>query len=188
MTPRYTEALILAARAHEGQTRKGTNIPYIVHPVGVAGLVARHGGDEDLQIAALLHDVLEDGGPQFEPAIALFGPRVLDAVRSCTDGVPDANGQKPVWRTRKEQYLAHLLEASDDALLVSGCDKLYNAGAIVDDLKQIGPVVFERFTAGRDGTLWYYQAMVELFARRGAAVAEALGHVVREMVHRANDA
>ena len=72
-----------------GQTRKGTSISYIVHPVGVAWLVARQGGDEDLRVARLLHDVPEDGGPKFEPAIALFGPRVLDAVHSCTDGVPE---------------------------------------------------------------------------------------------------
>ena len=67
MTPRFTEALSLAARAHEGQSRKGTPIPYITHPVAVAGLVAQFGGDEDQQIAALLHDVLEDGGPQSFP-------------------------------------------------------------------------------------------------------------------------
>lgn len=181
MTPRFTEALALAARAHEGQARKGTAIPYIVHPVGVAALVAGHGGDEDQQIAALLHDVLEDGGPDFEPAIARFGPRVLGIVQGCTDGVPDAGGVKPAWQARKSAYLAHLADADADTLLVSGCDKLYNARAIVDDLQAIGPAVFDRFTAGKAGTLWYYGRLSDIFARRGVPVADALARTVAEM-------
>ncbi len=83
MTPRFTQAITLAAKAHEGQLRKGTAIPYITHPVAVAALVAQYGGDEDQQIAALLHDVLEDGGPQYAAQIGeQFGPRVLAMVRS----------------------------------------------------------------------------------------------------------
>ena len=95
MTPRFTKAISLAARAHEGQNRKGTQIPYITHPVAVAGLVAQFGGDEDQQIGGLLHDVLEDGGPQYATEIEReFGPRVLAIVEGCTDGTPDSKGQK----------------------------------------------------------------------------------------------
>lgn len=73
--PRHSKALALAARAHEGQVRKGTSIPDITHPVAVAALVAQYGGDEDQQIAALLHDVLEDGGAHFAAEIERdFGP------------------------------------------------------------------------------------------------------------------
>ena len=109
MTPRFTKAISLAARAHEGQNRKGTPIPYITHPVAVAGLVAQFGGDEDQQIAALLHDVLEDGGPQFAAEIEReFGTRVLTIVEGCTDGVPDATGQKSPWAVRKQAYITHL--------------------------------------------------------------------------------
>lgn len=144
MTPTFTRAIYLAASAHEGQCRKGTPIPYITHPVAVAGLVAQFGGDEDQQIAGLLHDVLEDGGSHFAPIIAKdFGPRVLAIVEGCTDGT----GTKAPWEDRKRAYLAHLARASDDVLLVSGCDKLSNARAILDDLLAIGPAVFDRFTA-----------------------------------------
>lgn len=181
MTPRYSQALALAAKAHEGQARKGTAIPYIVHPVGVAALVAQHGGDEDQQIAALLHDVLEDGGPDFKPQVAEFGERVLHMVMGCTDAMPDADGAKAPWEERKRAYLTHLMEADKDTLLVSGCDKLYNARAILEDLRTIGPAVFDRFSAGQAGTLWYYGQLSHVFHRRGAPMSAALRYTVSEM-------
>ena len=183
MTPRYTQAIHFAAVAHEGQRRKGTSIPYIVHPVAVAALVAEYGGDEDQQIAALLHDVLEDGGPHFAPDIERqFGQRVLSIVQACTDGVPDANGVKQPWEIRKRDYLKHLASASDDMLLVSACDKFSNAQAIVADLQTIGWAVFERFTAKRDGTIWYYQELSRVFSERNSPVASALKETVNKMV------
>jgi len=174
MTPRYTSALALAAEAHEGQNRKGTPIPYITHPVAVAALVARYGGSEDQQIAALLHDVLEDAGEQWAPRIEAFGPQVLAIVLGCTDGTPDATGKKAPWRERKEAYLAHLADTQGDTLLVLGCDKLHNLQSIHLDLTEIGPAVFDRFKAGRDGTLWYYDRLVKTFEGRNSAVAPAL--------------
>lgn len=187
MTPRFTRAIHLAACAHEGQSRKGTPIPYITHPIAVAGLVAQHGGDEDQQIAGLLHDVLEDGGAHYAPIIARdFGPRVLSIVEGCTDGTPDEAGNKAPWEERKRIYIAHLAEAKDDVLMVSGCDKLSNARAILDDLVAIGPSVFERFTAKKAGTLWYYQELSKIFTERGAPMAKALGATVDEITRRAN--
>lgn len=131
MTQKFDTALSLALEAHAGQIRKGTEnalglpLPYITHPVAVATLVQRYGGNEDQVIAALLHDVLEDGGPQWaDPIRDAFGGQVLDLVQFCTDGLPDAQGQKSPWRERKERYLAHLRAAEGDGVLVSACDKL----------------------------------------------------------------
>lgn len=117
----------------------------------------------------------------YEAGIAQFGERVARIVAACTDGVPDARGVKPAWETRKRAYLAHLVTADDDTLLVSGCDKLYNARAIVEDLQGIGPAVFERFSAGRAGTLWYYGELAAVFERRGVAIAGALTRTVDAM-------
>ncbi len=182
LTERISEALALAVQAHEKQVRKGTSIPYVAHPMGVASIALEFGADEDQAIAALLHDVLEDGGPQFGPVIKeRFGERVLAIVAGCTDGVPDASGQKADWGERKRAYLEHLAKASDDVLLVSGSDKLHNARAIVSDLLKIGPEVFKRFTAGRDGTLWYYRSLAEIFAERRAPMAAMLAAEVRQM-------
>ena len=130
-------------------------------------MVVRYGGDEDQAIAALLHDVLEDGGLQWAaPIREQFGERVLAMVEACTDGVPDATGQKPPWKQRKVAYLAHLAEASNDALLVSACDKLHNLQSIVADVQEIGDKVFERFTASKEETLWYYGVLVTLLGKR----------------------
>ena len=164
--PRLNAALDYAADAHQNQSRKGTSIPYLSHLMGVSSLVIEHGGDEDQAIAGLLHDVLEDCGAEHEQPIRdSFGDRVATIVVDCTDGVPDASGAKPPWRERKLTYLQHLERVSDDTVLVSACDKLHNARAIVTDLGA-GEPVYERFTAGRDGTLWYYQALTDLFRRR----------------------
>ena len=164
--PQLHVALDYAAEAHQSQARKGTSIPYVSHLMGVASLVIEHGGDEDQAIAGLLHDVLEDCGLRHEGPIGeRFGKRVLAIVRACTDGTSDEHGVKAPWRERKEAYIAHLATASDDALLVSACDKLHNARAISTDLGS-GEDVFARFAGGRDGTVWYYDALAKTFAHR----------------------
>lgn len=173
MTDRFNRALQLAIEAHAGQVRKGAEnaaglaLPYITHPVAVAALVQRYGGTEDQVIAALLHDVLEDGGPQWARQIReTFGADVLALVEFCTDGLPDETGRKPPWRERKEAYLEHLREADGPGLLVSASDKLANLQAILLDLTEVGEAVWARFTGKKDGTLWYYGALVDAFAGR----------------------
>jgi len=182
LTDRIAQALAMAVEAHDGQTRKGTAIPYIAHPMAVASIALEHGADEEQAMAALLHDTVEDGGANFAQRIReAFGDRVADIVQGCTDGVPDASGNKPPWKARKERYVAHLEHASDDVLLVSGSDKLHNAHAIVEDLLTIGPAVFDRFTATKEQTLWYYETLARVFTQRGTPVAKALNDTVRRM-------
>jgi (p)ppGpp synthase/HD superfamily hydrolase len=184
--PSLHAALDYAAEAHQHQTRKGTEIAYLSHLMGVASLVIEHGGDEQQAIAALLHDVVEDCGPEHEQRVRdLFGDRVAKIVMACTDGVADASGQKPPWRERKEAYLRHLRsEVSEDALLVSACDKLHNARAIAADAAS-GADVFSRFTAGREGTLWYYQSLLEIYRERmgrQASLPIELGWAIERML------
>src|SRR4051794_11465583 len=101
--PRLHAALDYAADAHQNQARKGSAIPYLSHLLGVSSLVVEYGGDEDQAIAGLLHDVLEDCGAQHaDPIRQQFGGRVLRIVEALTDGTPDATGQKPPWRERKQ--------------------------------------------------------------------------------------
>ena len=161
---RLAEAAALAFDLHAEQRRKGTTIPYIAHLMSVAALVLEHGGDEDQAIAGLLHDAIEDVGAEQEDIINdRFGPRVASIVRACsdTDIIP-----KPPWRNRKETYIEHLEHAGDDVLLVSACDKLHNARAIVSDLATHGQDMFGRFNGGQQGTLWYYNTLAEVFSRR----------------------
>lgn len=177
---RLADAGAYAFSLHADQRRKGATIPYIAHLMSIAALVLEHGGDEEQAIAGLLHDAIEDVGAEQEAAIAArFGPRVAAIVRGCTDAdtLP-----KPPWRARKEAYLAHLEHVDADVLLVSACDKLHNARAIVSDLRTHGSAMFARFTGGQDGTLWYYQVLAEAFSRRlPGPLATDLAEAVRDM-------
>jgi (p)ppGpp synthase/HD superfamily hydrolase len=169
LTHRFEDAVVFANRAHRHQRRKGTTIPYVAHLLGVASIALEIGADEDQAIAALLHDAVEDQGglPMLEEIRARFGDRVADIVAACTDGEPDAEtGEKPPWRDRKEAYIAGMAHKSADALLVSLADKTHNARAILDDLIVHGEPLWDRFTAGRDGSLWYYDALARAFAER----------------------
>jgi (p)ppGpp synthase/HD superfamily hydrolase len=162
--PRFLRAFLFAAEKHKGQTRKASTIPYIAHLMGVASLVLEAGGDEDLAIAALLHDVVEDCGgvPMRKEVRRRFGKRVAAIVDGCTDADTDP---KPPWRERKEQYLRHLKTADADTRLVSAADKLNNVRSILSDYRAVGESVWSRFKGGREGTLWYYRTLLEIFLR-----------------------
>jgi (p)ppGpp synthase/HD superfamily hydrolase len=163
--PRFLRAFQFAAEKHAGQSRKASTIPYIAHLMGVASLVLEAGGDEDLAIAALLHDVVEDcgGAPMLNEVRRRFGKRVAKVVEGCTDA---DSYPKPPWRERKERYLRRLRSADADTRLVSVADKLNNVRSILTDYREIGESVWARFNGGRDGTLWYYRALCDEFLRR----------------------
>lgn len=162
--PRFLRAFHFAAEMHSGQTRKASSIPYITHLMGVASLVLEAGGDEDLAIAALLHDVVEDCGgvPMLKEVRRRFGKRVADVVDGCTDAyeIP-----KPPWRDRKESYIRRLRKENADTRLVSAADKLNNVRSILSDYRIVGEAVWSRFNGGRDGTLWYYRTLRDEFLR-----------------------
>jgi len=88
---------------------------------------------------------------------------VLGLVEGCTDGEADSTGEKAPWRARKEAYLSHLQHESKELLLVSCCDKLHNARAILTDLRTLGNAMFDRFTGKKEGTLWYYRTLVSIY-------------------------
>ena len=179
---KLSNALALAVQAHEGQVRKSTTIPYISHPMAVASIALEFGASENQAIAALLHDAIEDGGIKYANIIkAQFGDHVHDLVQGCTDGTPDHSGQKAPWIERKTAYLKHLQEASDEVLLVSCSDKLHNARAIVADLINDGPSVFERFSSSPEQTLWYYRQLATIFNNRKVPPAKALESAVSQM-------
>jgi (p)ppGpp synthase/HD superfamily hydrolase len=178
---RFERALVFASKKHAGQTRKKTQAPYISHLLIVAGLVLEAGGDEDLAIAALLHDTVEDcgGAPVLKEIRRRFGKRVAHVVEGCTD---TDETPKPPWRKRKEDYLKHLRTADADTRLVSAADKLHNARSVLTDYRAIGESVWERFAGQRAGTLWYYRALAREFRRRKSnRVIAELSRAVHEL-------
>ncbi len=161
---RFLRAFEFAAEKHKKQTRKASSIPYIAHLMGVTSLVLEAGGDEDLAIAALLHDVVEDcgGAPMLKEVRRRFGRRVAKVVDGCTDA---DTYPKPPWRERKEKYIRHLKTADADTRLVSAADKLNNVRSILSDYREIGESIWSRFNGGREGTLWYYRTLRDEFLR-----------------------
>ncbi|HZW04067.1 MAG TPA: HD domain-containing protein [Anaerolineaceae bacterium] len=181
LTKRFSEAFEYAFHLHRTQVRKGTAVPYIAHLMAVAGMVIENGGGEDEAIAGLLHDAVEDQGGQatLTEVRRRFGDRVADIVwaNSDTDVEP-----KPAWRPRKEAYLDHLRTAPPPVLLVSAADKLHNARAVLADYRHLGEALWDRFNGGRDGTLWYYRELANVFAQTGPdALAAELDRVVGEL-------
>jgi GTP pyrophosphokinase len=178
---KFEEALTYAARLHRDQTRKATGIPYVTHLLAVAAIVGEAGGTEDEVVAALLHDAPEDQGGEARLAEIRerFGTQVADIVAGNSDTYQEP---KPPWRGRKERYVAHVACAPHSVRLVSAADKLHNARSVLADLRCLGDDLWPRFNGGREGTLWYYRALVEAFRSAGSnPVVEELDRVVGEL-------
>jgi (p)ppGpp synthase/HD superfamily hydrolase len=182
LSQRFNEALIYAAELHADQLRKGDEgVPYIAHLLGVASLALDYGAGEDQAIAALLHDAVEDQGgwEQVEIIRQRFGEDVTRMVLDCSDAfeIP-----KPPWRQRKEAYIAHLAHVSPDSRLVSCADKVQNARTILKDYRCKGEALWTRFRGGREGTLWYYRAVLQAFQTLDShPLIEELERVVIEL-------
>ncbi len=159
----FDDALVYAAELHRDQVRKGSGIPYIAHLLSVSSRVLVAGGTETQAIAGLLHDAAEDQGgkPTLDDIQLKFGAPVAQIVADCTDSWVEP---KPDWRPRKEAYLSSLPSKPVKSLLVSLTDKVDNAEAILQDYRIIGEDLWSRFKGGREGTIWYYRSLSEIFA------------------------
>jgi (p)ppGpp synthase/HD superfamily hydrolase len=162
-----------ARRVHTG-FRKGSQVPYLAHLLGVTSLVIGETGwvpfevTEDMAIAALLHDAVEDEGglPRLHDIESKFGSIVAKIVEGCSDSFAEDSREKLSWEARKQGYIARLPKEPDSTLLVSAADKLYNARAILEDYRSIGPEVWKRFQRGRDQQLHYFHQLIAVFDDR----------------------
>lgn len=160
----FDNALVYAAQLHRDQTRKGSEVPYVAHLLSVSSRVLVAGGSETQAIAGLLHDAAEDQGGHatLNEIQKRFGSPVAQIVADCTDSWIEP---KPEWRSRKEAYLSALPSKPTTSLLVSLADKVDNAEAILHDYHNIGDELWSRFTGRREGTIWYYRTLSEIFDR-----------------------
>jgi len=179
--PRLQRAFRYAAEKHDGQTRKQTAVPYLSHLMAVASLVLEAGGDEDMAIAALLHDVVEDCGgmPRLREIRKQFGSRVAKIVEGCTDSFGEPKAE---WVERKRDYLREVKHADVETRLVSASDKLHNVRTILADYRKDGEAIWARFSGKREGTLWYYRALSDEYRRRNPnRITRELGIAVAEL-------
>jgi (p)ppGpp synthase/HD superfamily hydrolase len=188
LTGRFTSAIDYARHIHI-ERRKGTDIPFMAHLLGVASLVIGETGHagfpvtEDMVIAALLHDAAEDQGgiPRLKDIEQNFGRNVARMVEGLSDSLADS-GEKVPWIERKRAYVQRLHGENADVQLISAADKLYNARAILDDYRTIGSNVWERFKRGRDDQIWYLNALLAAFKKSGGGrIVDELERVTAEL-------
>jgi (p)ppGpp synthase/HD superfamily hydrolase len=181
LSERLAGAFGFALDLHRSQTRKGTAIPYLSHPMAVAALVLEDGGDEEQAIAALLHDGPEDQGGRatLEEIRRRFG----DGVARIVDGLTDTyESPKPPWLERKRAYLARLAGEGEAVLRVAAADKVHNARSILEDYRELGERLWARFNAGPEEVLWYFRELVEILgARHPGRLADELRRTVSEI-------
>lgn len=177
---RLQRAFRYAAKWHDGQARKGTIVPYLSHLMAVASLVLEAGGDEEMAIAALLHDVVEDCGgmPRLREIRRMFGKRVAHIVEGCTDSFSEPKAE---WIERKKNYLREVKHADRETRLVSASDKLHNVRTILADYRQDGEKIWKRFSGKREGTLWYYRALSEEYRRKPNRITRELEIAVAQL-------
>jgi len=160
-SPLIFHAIQFASAAHAGQYRKGTRIPYLIHPLRVAAILLEAGCAEDLAVAAVLHDTVEDCFVSLEQIRRLFGARIADLVAGASE--PD---KSLPWEDRKQHTIDFLRTASPDQLLVCLADKLDNIRSIREDLALHGELAWLRFRRGREKQQWYYENLAAVFSQR----------------------
>ena len=189
LTDKFSRAVDYARTLHI-ERRKGTTIPFMAHLLGVASLVMGEAGQvafpvtEDMVIAALLHDAVEDQGglPRLEDIRCNFGDDVARMVEGLSDSFEVDASQKKSWEERKEAYVDRLNREPQDVRLISAADKLYNARTVLDEYRAIGPKVWERFKRGRGPQLWYFHELLKVFKSAGTnRIIEELERVVGEL-------
>lgn len=164
VTPRLEKAIRIATIAHKEQKRKGSDTPYIIHPYSVMCIAANATQDEDVLIACLFHDILEDVPDKYlrERMVEDFGNRVANIV----DGVTK-DSTLPDWQSRAEAYLKHLeLEATDESVIVSCADKTHNLMSMLTDYAEVGDSLWGRFKVGAERQLWWYQEVLKVIRNR----------------------
>ena len=162
-----SEAIVFAAKAHDGMRRKKGDAPYILHPMEAAVIVGTMTDDQDLIAAAALHDVVEDAGITIEEVEERFGKRVRELVQSETEDKRTDLPPSATWRIRKEESLAVLKNAEDIAVLMVWLgDKLANMRSIYRDFKEEGAAMWQRFNQ-KDAAeqAWYYRSIAALTDR-----------------------
>ncbi len=153
------KAIVFATLAHEGQCRKGTNIPYIVHPMEVMQILTANGCNETVILAGILHDTLEDTQTTPEDILHNFGQDVLDLVLGETED------KSKSWQERKQTFIDHLVDASEEIQLVCCADKLSNIRDIYVDQLLRGDDVFKRFKAPKEKIRWYFESIANALTK-----------------------
>ena len=183
-SPRIDRALAIASRAHGGEFRRGSDVPYVMHPVHVAMILVRYGLSEDVVIAGLLHDVLEDSDLYSEEDLrGEFGDEVVGLVLAVTENKGDGETKRP-WRVRKNEAIARLRKGTPDEAALKAADAIHNLRSLTQEVAREGLKTMERFSKGPPETLWYYESIAAIVADRLGVehpMGTELRHALKEL-------
>lgn len=152
---RIHNAIIFATLKHQNQKRKGTDIPYIVHPMEVMQILTDMGCSENVIIAGILHDTLEDTDTKPEEIEKEFGKEVLAIVQT------ESEDKSRTWKERKQHTIDCLKNDSAETKLVCFADKFSNIRSMYADLQEKGAELWERFNAPKSDIEWYYRSIAD---------------------------
>lgn len=162
-------ALKVASKAHRNQTRKGTDIPYISHPVAAAMIVSEYTTDENTVVACILHDILEDVEPTVYSEADMrndFGDDIVEIVKGVSEDKTAGEPEKP-WIERKRGYLAHLDSIENEKpLIVSTADKIHSLTDILEEYDRVGDSIWQKFNASKDDELWFYDEFLKIIEKK----------------------
>ncbi len=186
VTPRLAKAIRIATITHQEQKRKGSDTPYIIHPYSVMCIAANATQDEDILIACLFHDILEDVPDKYprERMVKDFGERVAIIVDGVTKDIT-----LPDWQGRADAYLEHLEhKASDESLIVSCADKTHNLMSMLTDYAEVGDELWKCFKVGAERQLWWYEKVLEVIRLRlpGLTIANNLEKLIAQFKNEVN--
>jgi (p)ppGpp synthase/HD superfamily hydrolase len=189
LSGRFTNAIDYARVLHI-ERRKGTEIPYMAHLLGVASLVMGEAGQvpfavtEEMVIAAVLHDAAEDHGglARLKDIEHNFGLKVARMVEGLSDSLAEDADNKQPWPERKQAYVERLRGEETEVKLISAADKLYNARAILADYRVIGPEIWKRFKRGREDQIKYFDELLKVYRLAGTnRIVDEFERVVEEL-------
>ncbi len=169
LTQKIQKALNLATDKHNGQMRKSSNLPYIVHPFSVAIILSEYVEDENVIVAGLLHDLLEDvEGYYYEDLKKDFGEKVANIVRGVSEDKDFNNGEtdKETWQERKDQYLKNLRNDSQESFLVCAADKIHNLKSMLMIYEEQGDAMWTDFNAPVEKQVWYYGEVLRILKEK----------------------
>lgn len=161
MSEKLNEAIFFAAKAHGSQCRKMEKIPYILHSMEVAAIIGSMTTDEDVMMAGLLHDVIEDTAFSYEEISEHFGKRVADLVASETEDKHKDRPATETWKQRKEESIAVLRDTADENVRILWlADKLSNMRSLYRNWMKKGDAVFDAFhQKDKNEHGWYYRTI-----------------------------
>lgn len=161
-TSPVVRAFEFAYNAHKGTKRKATNVPYIIHPLSVAVNLMKNNASEDLVVAGLLHDLVEDEGVKLSEIREIFGGKVASLVKGASEPPKlrkNTVDQKKTWKKRKQHTIDVIRGANKDLKLLSCADKLSNIRDTIEDYNRLGEKLWDKFNAPKNEQSWYYRSM-----------------------------